>query len=445
MRFTATILFVLSLLVIGCDDDHQVSTDPISEPETDLRARFDLQTLPSIPYPADNPPRKERISLGRLLFFDPIMSGELDVSCATCHHPDFAFADRRQFGAGVSGSGLGPNRILSVSAISGSPIETAPRNTPTVFNTAYNGDNAGELSASGFMFWDGRVNSLEHQASKPITSRVEMRGDAYPGTDQEAADASLDSVLNRLRAIPEYVTRFRAAFPYEAAQVDSGSRADIIDSSTYARAIGCYERELVTNNSAYDRYVKGDDNALTETQKWGLELYFTKAKCGDCHGGPMFSNFEFHVLGVPQEGPGKAVIPGDDTGREEATLSTSDRYAFRTPSLRNVEITPPYMHDGVFNTLEEVMLFYNRGANPRHTGITDSILDSLVAAPLGLTTEEIDAVIEFMKSLTDNGTALDPMLTTVPDSVPSGLTPVNGVGGSGSGHPSVSSTGMARD
>lgn len=398
-----------------------------------LRNRFDLQTLPLISYPPDNQPRQERIALGRLLFFDPILAGEMDVSCGTCHHPSFAFADSRQFGAGVSGSGLGPTRIMSTSAMTGDPVHLEPRNTPTVFNAAFNGDSTGAPSHLGLMFWDGRRNGIEALASLPIASRVEMRGDAYPGTDLEAEDVALDSVLHRLREIPEYVTRFQMAFPVEAVSIDPMTPEMIIDSSTYARAIASYVRELVTRNSAYDRYVNGDDDALSAQQKHGLELFFTKAKCSSCHSGPMFSDFSFIVQGVPQEGTGKETLPGDDLGRAEETQLPTDMYAFKTPSLRNVELTAPYMHDGVFESLEEVLRFYNDGAHPRHTQVTDGMLAPILVDSLHLTIEEIEAIIAFMRSLTDPGTALPPFLTTVPESVPSGLMPVFGVEGPGTG------------
>ncbi|MEW5874520.1 MAG: cytochrome c peroxidase [Candidatus Zixiibacteriota bacterium] len=407
----------------GCNG----SNAPAPSAQEDLRTRFALQTLPAISYPPDNPPRQERIALGRLLFFDPILSGEKDVACGTCHHPQFAFADRRQFGAGVSGAGLGPERILSHSVYTEQPVELEPRNTPTILNTAFNAAPPGMAAHEGVQFWDGRVSSLEVQATKPIASRVEMRGDAYPGADDAATAAALDSVLARLRGISEYVTRFRDAFPLEAAEVDAGTRMSVIDSSTYARAIAAYERELVTRNSAYDQYVRGDDDALNDQQKRGLELFFGKAKCATCHGGPMFSNFGFVVQGVPQEGTGKSVIPGDDTGREEFTLDQSDRFAFRTPSLRNIELTPPYMHDGVFETLEQVIEFYDDGCQPRHPSVTDEMIDPLLVAELGLTEVEISDLVEFMRSLTDPGTGLDPFLLTVPERVPSGLPPVFGV------------------
>lgn len=425
----ALAMSVALALTIGCGDDDD-DGDPTGPSGDDLRSRFNLQTLGEIPYPPDNPRREERIALGRLLFYDPILGGERDVSCGTCHHPDFAFADRRQFGAGTSGSGLGPNRIVTASALTGDEVQLEPRNTPTCFNVAFNGDATGLPSHMGFQFLDGRVEGLEEQATKPITSRVEMRGDAYE------EEASMDSVLARLQAIPEYVRRFQDAFPQE---VDSKPGAQIIDEENYGKAIAAFERELVTRNSAYDRYVLGDDDALNDVQKQGLELFFTKARCAECHSGPMFSDYSFVVQGVEQLGTGKDVLPGDDTGREEATLDAADRYAFRTLTLRNVELTPPYMHDGAHTTLEQVVRFYNVGARPRHPAVTDAMLDHRLrdetgaADRLELTRDEIHAIVEFLRALTDNGTALDPMLMTVPAQVPSGLLPVFGLRGVGSG------------
>lgn len=144
----------------------------------------------------------------------------------------------------------------------------------------------------------------------------------------------------------------------------------------------------------------------------------------------MFSNFEFRVTGVPQEGVGKEVIPGDDAGREEATGDATDRYAFRVPTLRNVGLTAPFMHDGVFQTLEQVVRFYNQGARPRHPEVSDSELDPALRQPLGLTDQEIRAVVAFLRSLNDPGNELSQLLVTVPDEVPSGLTPLVGLGAS---------------
>lgn len=411
------VLAGVMLLLSSCTTD---KTPTGAEPE-DLRTLFNLSPLGEVPYPPNNPYVPERVALGRRLFFDPILGGEKDVSCGTCHHPQFAFGDGRDLPAGTSGKGLGPERVLSSSAISGQPVDLTPRNAPTVFNTAFNAGETGVPSHLGLQFWDGRKQGLEDQATGPIASRVEMRGDAYP------AEVALDSVLARLRAIPEYEQLFRGAFPREAAEIAAGTRSSAIDSSTYGRAMAAYERELVTRNSAYDRYVAGDDEALSDMQREGMKLFFGKAKCAVCHNGPMFSDFRFVVQGVPQIGPGKEVISGDDTGREEHTRDPNDRYAFRTPTLRNVELTAPYMHDGVLATLEDVVKFYNDGAKPRHPAVTDDMLHPSLREPLGLNDDEINAIVEFMKALTDPGSALPPELVSVPESVPSGLTPVFGV------------------
>lgn len=385
--------------------------------DDELRQRFSLAPLGPVPQPPEGRAPDARVKLGKLLFFDPILSGEKDVSCATCHHPDFAFADGRALSAGVSGEGLGPARVLSVSAISGLPVGLTPRNAPTVLNAAYNADSLGHPSHLGRQFWDGRAAGLAEQARGPIASRIEMAGDAY------AADVARDSVVARLRAIDEYVARFRAAFSMEAA---TSPGADVITMETYGRALAAYQRELVTRRTPFDRYAAGDDAALTAQQKRGLTLFFTTARCAQCHNGPMFSDFSFRVVGVPQAGPGGTLLPGDDLGREEHTGLAADRRAFRTPTLRNVELTAPYMHDGVFATLDEVVRFYNDGAMPRHTAVNEGDLDQQMIGPIGLTDEERAALVAFLRALTDPGFGLDASLRTVPASVPSGLVPVLG-------------------
>jgi len=396
-------LACLSLVLSSCGSPE--GPDP-----ADLRARFDLEALGAVPYPTDNQYNADRVALGRLLFYDPILAGEKDVACGTCHHPDLAFTDGRQFAAGVSGTGFGAGRTLSTSAVTGDPIPLVGRNALSVLNTGL-AERDEDARADALMFWDGRAVGLEGQVLVPIASRREMRGDAY-----EAAVA-LDSVAARLSQIPEYVTRFTAAFPGETA----------ITSNTLARAVAAYERELVTRDAPFDHFVAGDDDALTASQLRGLELFFTRAKCFICHHGPMFSNYQFMVTGAPQEGPGKDVIPGDDTGREEHTGLLEDRYRFRVPSLRNVEITPPYMHDGVFHSLTQIVEFYNAGAQPRHTSVSDDDVEVVIRTPLGLTAEEVEDVVAFLRSLTDPGRLLDAELVTVPAIVPSGLTPLFGV------------------
>lgn len=427
-----TLLLSTVLASTACGDP---PAGPLSR-DDELRQQFELEPIGPVPYPDDNPRTPARIALGRLLFFDPILSGEQDVACGTCHHPSFDFMDARQHGAGVSGVGLGPDRILGHSAFSGDPINTAGRNTPTILNaghivaTAFDLD--GNPTTTSPLFWDGRANSLEEQALIPIGSRVEMRGDAFPGIEQndgylpgtdEAARSTVDSILLRIRAVPEYVALFRQAFPSI-----TGPTA-VVSRSTLGRAIAAYERELIAVDSPFDRWVGGDDDALSELQKTGLELFFTRAHCSTCHRGPMLSTFHYVVTGVPYEGPGQRTIAGDDLGRQEFTGDPGDRYRFRVPSLRNVAITAPYTHSGVFDTLDEVLRFYNDGLEPHHPNVGEAQQDAAVRSPLGLSAADMAALVEFLGSLTDAGTALDATLRTVPATVPSGLMPVYGLGG----------------
>ena len=325
---------------------------------------------------------------------------------------------------------------MGQSAFSGASINTAGRNSPTILNAGYVVATATDLNGNPTttspLFWDGRANGLEEQALLPIGSRVEMRGDAFPGIEQndgylpgtdQAAESTLDSILLRLRAVPEYVALFGNAFPTVT------GNTSVVSRSTLSRAIAAYEREIVAVDSPFDRWVAGDDNAMSELQKTGLELFFTRANCSVCHRGPMLSTFHYVVTGVPYEGPGHRTIAGDDLGREEHTGDPGDRYRFRVPSLRNVEITAPYMHSGVFDTLEEVIRFYNGGIDPHHVNVPDSRQDPAVRNPIGLTDDDIAALVGFLRSLTDRGTGLDATLRTVPGSVPSGLMPVFGVTG----------------
>ena len=401
---------------MSCSDDNRPGPDL-----TGLVAEFNLETLPDIPYPADNQYNPDRIELGRLLFYDPILSGERRSSCGTCHHPALGFADGRKLPAGVSESlHLGPKRELGVSTVTNLPIGDVPRNSPTVFNTAFNLDSLGRLNEFGVMFWDGRARGLEDQAVKPPTSREEMRGDMF------SPNSIIHFLCNNIEKVPEYMQLFEKAFPDEAKEyTEKGDKFDIT-SNMLGKALGAFQRELVTRNTAYDRFVKGDENALSDNQKKGLKLFFTKAKCNSCHTGPNFSDYKFVVQGVPQIGPGKKIEVGEDFGREEFTNQVSGRFAFRTPTLRNVTLTAPYMHDGVFETLEEVMQFYNNASRPRHPRVTDNMLHPDLREPLNLTDDEVDALVDFMHALEDNGSLLDPKLLEVPDRVPSGLPPLGG-------------------
>ena len=278
-----------------------------------------------------------RVALGRLLFWDPVLSGNRDVACATCHHPDFAYSDGRDLPLGTNAVGLGPARRSADAR----PIVPVRRNSPTLVNVAFNGltlDKAAD-AANAPMFWDLRVRSLERQALEPIKAHDEMRGEAYSERD------AIPAVVARLAGNAEYRRLFAAAF---------GGR-DAVNATNLGGALAAFERTLVAPNSPFDRYVRGDAGAMTDEQVSGMER-FESAGCANCHSGSMFSDFAPHVLGVPDN----PLLAEPDSG--------TGTYAFRTPSLRNVGLTAPYMHSGVFNSLDEVLAFYRRASVGRGRG-----------------------------------------------------------------------------
>ena len=263
------------------------------------------------------------VELGRLLFWDPILSGNKDTACATCHHPDFAYADGRDLSRGSLAVGLGPARR----DMSNGRIPIVKRNSPTVLNTAFNGvgeNRRGRRNGDGAtvssidparapMLWDRRIRSLELQALEPLKSREEMRGDTYSESD------AVDTVVARVRANPEYVTLFRNVF----------GPGDEIDARRLGEAIAAFERSLIAMNSPFDRFRAGEANVLTAQQRRGMEA-FDRAGCDRCHEGPMFSDYSLQAEGVG-ENPQLAAA---DAG--------AGRFRFRTPSLRNVALTAPY-------------------------------------------------------------------------------------------------------
>ena len=266
--------------------------------------RVPLGLLP-IQWPADNPYSKKKAELGRLLYFDKRLSADGTVSCASCHHPKFAFSDGNNVSTGIKGQKGG-------------------RSAPTVFNRAY----------SLAQFWDGRAATLEEQAKGPMANPIEM------GNTHEA-------IVAKLRTIPGYQTRFKEVFGTDTIEIDHVSKA-----------IATFERTVLSGNSAYDQYKSGEKKAMTPQQVDGMQLFFGKARCDACHEGVNFTTNAYHNLGIGTD------KPNPDAGRYVVTKKDEDWGAFKTPTLREAARTAPYMHDGSLKTLEEVVDFYDKGGIP---------------------------------------------------------------------------------
>jgi cytochrome c peroxidase len=331
------------------------------------------------------------VALGKLLFYDPILSGDQDVACATCHHPDNGYAEFRDISIGVNGQGFGSRRRFKQP----NDIPFVRRNAHSILNTAFNGisNNNQYQAEKAPMFWDSRVESLETQALEPIKTLEEMRGRQY--TEEEI----LDEVIARLKAIPEYEDLFQKAFPGTAP----------VNLDNLGKAIAAFERSLVTNNSRFDQYMRGDKQAISLDEKDGFEL-FKKVGCANCHNGPMFSDYQMHVLGVPENDK----LPEADRGFEE-------RYAFRTPTLRNLRFTAPYMHNGELKTLKSVLEFYQdiSQGKIRNPAVPKSQFDTLIQE-IQLTVRDMEPIISFFNTLNDNSFDKE-----IPAEVPSKL-PVGG-------------------
>lgn len=299
--------------------------------------------LPPIPMPADNKSTPARVELGQALFFDPRMSGNGAMSCASCHNPSLGWSDGLKTAIGWGGQVLG-------------------RATPTVTNTAYN---------TQFM-WDGRKKSLEDQALGPMQAPVEMN------TDFSAS-------LARLRGIPTYVSMFEKAYPGEG-----------VTEQTIAKAIAAFERTVVVNDSAFDRWLAGDRKALTAEQWRGFKVFTdaNKGNCVACHSAPNFTDNGFHNIGLAHQGKGDA-----DLGRYGIRKVASMKGAFKTPTLRDIENTAPYFRDGSAATLRDVVEHYARGGDDK-TNLSGNM------KPLTLTEQEKGDLVAFMKSLSGKKKAL---------------------------------------
>jgi cytochrome c peroxidase len=293
--------------------------------------------LPPIEWPKSNPYSAAKAELGTYLFFDKRLSADGSISCATCHDPKFAYTDDEPVSTGIRN-------------------QKGNRSAPTVINRAF----------SLAQFWDGRASTLEEQAKGPIANPIEM------GNTHEA-------VVSSLQKIAGYRPLFLKAFGSEEINIDR-----------VAMAIATFERTILSGNSPYDRYRKGDKKAMRPEQIRGMSVFVDKAKCDRCHENANFTLNAYANLGVGSD------KPDPDLGRYAETKDPRDWGVFKVPTLREIEHTAPYMHDGSLKTLEEVVAFYDKG------GIPNKNLDANIK-PLHLTDQDKKDLVEFLKALSGEG------------------------------------------
>jgi cytochrome c peroxidase len=297
-------------------------------------------TLPAVPIPPDNPQTDAKTRLGMALYFDTRLSGDNSISCATCHNPKTGWANVTPTDTGIG-------------------KQVGDRNSGTIIDSAY----------MKFQFWDGRAGSLEEQALGPIHNPIEM-------------GETLTNVVKKLNAIPGYRDMFKEVFG-TAATTDG-----------IAKAIAAFERTIVSGPSPFDRYLAGDKKAMSASAIRGMDLFNGKGHCTACHSGPAFSDQGFHNLGVGMN------VPKPSLGRQKVTSDPKDFGRFKTPGLRNVAVTAPYLHDGSEKTLMDVVKFYDRGGTPNPN------LDPQML-PLNLTAREMKDLVAFMEALTGTFPVMD--------------------------------------
>ena len=332
-------LFVLCVCLLAAGSIAiSASTDQKAPPLTRLNVQLlgpqRLGPLPPVIVPPGNPQSSAKIHLGKELYFDARLSADGTVSCATCHNPALGWSDEGPTSKGIHG-------------------QLGGRRAPPVSNAAY----------APLQFWDGRSPSLEDQAKGPIQNPIEM------GNTHQAMIQTIDRISG-------YIEEFREVFGEGPITVDQ-----------VADAIAAFERTVVTTDSKFDRYARGDHQALTALEKEGLEIFNGKGHCTSCHWGPYFSDGRFHNLGVPAKDP-----KNPDKGRYDVTKDPRDMGAFKTPTVRDAARRAPYLHDGSEKTLESLIDFYDRG------GGKDANLDPLMV-PLGLAKHEKTALVAFIKAL----------------------------------------------
>lgn len=361
MRFPQGASRILFPVVLVCVLAFFLELAPLaSQPQAEYSLPLPSGVLPPL-IPDDSRLTAETVSLGEKLYFDTRLSADNTVSCATCHDPAKGFADGKPVAEGIGG-------------------KKGSRNSPTVLDAAFN----------DFQFWDGRAATLEEQAKGPLINPVEM------------GIASHEAVVAKLQKVPEYPPLFQKAFGSDQITIDN-----------VVRAIASYERTVFSFNAPFDRFIAGDKSAMSEAAQRGWELFNGKARCNSCHGYvasvPTLTDNKFHNIGVAahaatfnelsrkaaqsSDPAALAHTPGfSELGRFLVTKEEKDIGAFKTPGLRDVALTAPYMHDGSQKTLAEVIEFYNKG------GENNPYLDGGIR-PLQLTSQEQADLVEFLKAL----------------------------------------------
>ena len=406
----------------------------------------------------------QEAALGRLLFYDKILSGNHNISCGTCHHHDFGGGDGLSLGIGEGGVGLGTKRIAGKDE---SKIKKRiPRNAPGLWNLGAKEIHTlmhdGRISISNIygnnfntpaeeLLPDDLDNILSAQALFPMTRQFEMAGNfgeneiiglvSKIGKDRRTINAVWPVIVNRIRGVPEYVDLFIETF-------DEINDPMEIQINHIANAISAFIiKEWTSFDSPFDDYISGNKNALTLTQKKGMDLFFGKGECSSCHSGQLFTDQKFYALAIPQFGPGRTrrLDPYTrDVGRMGESDNLEDMYRFKTPSLRNVSLTNPYGHNGAYPTLKGIVKhhlkpieMYNRWkpamANLPKAGWLEDIdfivfsdkreqqrlIKKIDIDEVELTDKEVDAIISFLYSLTGKTENTRPL--GKPSSVPSGL------------------------
>lgn len=419
-------------------------------------------TFPEVTFPEFS---MDEIALGRDLFYDPILSGNRNISCATCHHPTLGTSDGMSLSIGQGGHGLGPNRVADKNA---PPRARIPRNAPALWNVGateyvtlfHDGRGAIDpVAPFGVKMPKGRAlerpmaSPLAAQAILPILSPEEMAGHA----DQNLIGLSVskEQITGPGGAWAQLAERVEGIETYKTAFDKLRGRDESLHISEIGNALAAFMTfEFRATSAPFDAFLAGQSDALSDDQRAGMDLFYGKANCGTCHSGALQTDHQFHSIGVPQLGPGKLKAPeGEmagyaDPGRELVTGKAEDMYRFRTPSLRNVTQTAPYGHSGAYASLDAMvrhhldpvsgLLAYNRAQAFLHELQTssdgqdiddwgamenqDDVIDiaaSIEIAPVALSPMETAQILAFLAALTDDTAARGRL--GVPETVPSGL------------------------